>query len=59
MNPPVISAENSYVDLTLETGRSAFLPLHVTQTMTWDIQMQPYAPPMWCRPTPKGRHGHG
>jgi hypothetical protein len=47
-NPPVISPENSYVDLTLETGRAAFLPINRTQTMAWDVQMQPYRPPTNC-----------
>jgi hypothetical protein len=47
-NPPVISPENSYIDLTLETGSSAFLPINRTQTMAWDVQMQPYRPPAHC-----------
>ena len=55
-NPPVISPENSYIDLTEEVGRSAFLPLHVTQTMVWDIQMEPYTPPAHCRPPTTRRH---
>lgn len=50
MNPPVISPENSYIDPTEEVGRSAFLPLHVTQNMTWDLHMQPYASPIRCHP---------
>lgn len=57
-NPPVLSPENSYIDLTRETGRSAFLPIHVTQTMTWDIQMRPYAPPASCRPRSARRAGN-
>ena len=56
-NPPVISPENSYIDLTEEVGRSAFLPLHVTQTLVWDIQMDPYRPPAHCRPSTTRRQG--
>ena len=58
-NPPVISPENSYIDLTLETGHSAFLPIDVKQTMTWDIQMRAYVPPSRCRSAPHRGRGNG
>jgi hypothetical protein len=47
-DPPIISPGNSYVDVSRETGRSAFLPINRTQTLAWDVQMQPYRPPVHC-----------
>ncbi len=58
-NPPVISPENSYIDLTLETGTSAFLPINRTQTMAWDVQMQPYRPPAHCPRPLRAPHREG